>query len=79
MKKILLMGLHSTATEAGIRSWLNGFGPVCKVDVVRDGDTEAPVAVVEMDITEAQAAFIVTRIQRYWHDGALISARLLIH
>ena len=79
MKKILLMGLSPTATEAGIRSWLNGFGSVLNVDVVRDGDADAPIAVVRMDITDGQAAFIVSRIQRYWHDGSLISARLLIH
>ena len=79
MKKFLLMGLSPTVTEAGIRSWLNGFGPVCNVDVVRDGDADAPIAVVEMDISDGQAAFIVSRIQRYWHDGSLISARLLIH
>lgn len=79
MKKILLMGLSPTATEAGIRSWLNGFGPVRNVEFVREEDAKAPVAIVEMDITDGLAAFIVSRIQHYWHDGSLLSARLLIH
>jgi hypothetical protein len=79
MKKILLMGLSPTATEAGIRSWLNGFGPVRNVDFVRDGDANAPLAVVEMDISDEQTFFILSRISSYWHDGALVSARLLIH
>jgi len=79
MKKILLMGLSATATEAGIRSWLSGFGAVRKVDLVREGDATAPVAVIEMDITDGQAFLIVSRISSYWHDGSLVSARLLNH
>lgn len=78
-KKILIMGLRATATAAGIHSWLSGFGAVGKVDLVRDGEATAPLAVIEMDITDGQAALIVSRIQRYWHDGALISACLLVH
>lgn len=79
MKKILLTGLGATATEAGIRAWLATYGLVCNVEFVRDGDAKAPVAIVEMDITDGQAAFIVSRIQRYWHDGSMVSARLLLH
>jgi hypothetical protein len=78
-KKILLMGLSATATESRIQTWLSGFGTVRKVDLVREGDATAPVAVVEMDITDGQAFFIVSRISRYWHDGSLVSALLLIH
>jgi hypothetical protein len=79
MKKILLMGLSATATEAGIHSWLSGFGAVRKVDLVREGNATAPVAVIEMDITDAQAFLIVSRISSYWHGGSLVSARLLSH
>lgn len=73
------MGLGPSATEAGMRSWLNGFGAVRDVTFVREGNPRAPVAIVEMDITDAQATFIVSRIQNYWHDGSLVSARLLLH
>jgi hypothetical protein len=79
MKKILLMGLSATATEADIRSWLNDFGAVHSVDLVREGDAMAPLAVIEMDITDGEAFFIVSRISGYWHDGSLVSASLLIH
>jgi hypothetical protein len=79
MKKILLMGLSATATETGIHSWLSGFGAVRKVDLVREGDATAPVAVIEMDISDGQAFLIVSRISRYWHDGSMVSARLLVH
>lgn len=79
MKKILLMGLSPAATEAGVRSWMNGFGPVLNVNFVREGDADSPIAIVEMEITDGQAAFIVSRIQSYWHDGSLLSAQLLIH
>jgi hypothetical protein len=79
MKKILLMGLSATATEAAIHSWLSGFGAVREVNLVREGDATAPVAVIEMDITDGQAFLIVSRISSYWHDGSLVSARLLSH
>jgi hypothetical protein len=79
MKKFLLTGLGAMANETGIRSWLNAYGPVCKVEFVREGDAKAPVALVEMDITDGQAANLVSRIQHYWHDGYLVSARSLIY
>ena len=79
MKKILLMGLTASATEAGIRSWLSGYGQVNHVDLVHEGDATAPVAVIEMDITDGQVFLIVSRISGYWHDGSLVSARLLNH
>ncbi len=78
MEEILLMGLSPTTTEAEVRTWLSSFGPVLSVDIVREGDAKAPVAVVEMDITDAQAFRIVSRISNYWHDGSLVSARLLV-
>ena len=77
MKRILLMGLGAKATAAGVRSWLGGFGPVLDVHLVRDGDAESPLAVVEMDITDGQAFLLESRISNYWHDGALVNARLL--
>jgi hypothetical protein len=79
MKKILLMGLNAAATEAGVRSWLSGFGSVLNVDFVREGNAQAPVAVIEMDISDGQAFHIVSRISSYWHEGSVVSARLLPH
>lgn len=79
MKRILLIGLTATASEAGIRSLLSGFGAVRNVNLVREGDASAPLAVVEMDISDGQAFFIVSRLSNYWHDGSLINARLMTH
>lgn len=79
MKKILLMGLGPNATEAEIRSFMHSYGQVISVEVVREGDSTAPVALVGMDITDEQAFNIVSLISSYWHDGCLLSARLLTH
>lgn len=79
MKKVLLMGLGAEATEAGVRTWLSSFGPVGNISFVREGDAKAPLALVEMDISDGQAFFLVSRISNYWHDGSLISARLMTH
>jgi len=79
MKKILLTGLGPASDEAGIREWLGEFGAIVAVEFVRDGDAKAPLAVVAMEITDGQAFFIVSRISNYWHDGSLVSARLLPH
>lgn len=78
-KVLLLTGLDAASSEDRIREWIRQFGPVRHVEFVRDGDATAPIAVVEMDISEAQAFFIVSRISDYWHEGALISARLMAH
>lgn len=73
------MGLSPATTEAEVRTWLSGFGKVSHVDLIREGNVQAPVAVVDMDISDGQAFFVVSRISSYWHDGALVSARLLPH
>lgn len=74
MKKILHMGLNATATEGGVQSWPSGYGPVCNVGLVREGNAKAPVAIVEMHITDGLASLIVSLISSYWHDGSLVSA-----
>ena len=78
-KAILLTGLRSTISVDGIRDWMCEFGPVYHVEIVRGGNAAAPLAVVEMEVSEAQAFFIVSRISNYWHEGSLVSARLLFH
>ncbi|HEX8964181.1 MAG TPA: RNA-binding protein [Rhodocyclaceae bacterium] len=78
-KVILLTGLGAASTADGIREWMRRFGPVVHVDFVRDGNAAAPLAVVEMEVSEAQAFFIVSRLTNYWHEGSLVSARLMVH
>lgn len=79
MKKILLRGLSPTTTEEGLRAWLSHYGHVSHVALVRDGDIRKPIAVVEMNIADGLAFFVVSQIHRYWHDGSLVSAYLLLH
>lgn len=78
-KKILITGIGATATERGIRSLLDRFGPVEKMDIIREGSQEEPVALVEMDIGDGAAAYLLSRLTQYWHDGCLLSACLLMH
>ena len=79
MKRILISGLNAASTPATLAAWLTRFGPVRDVEIIRDGDGKSPIAVVEMDVTDAQAAFIVSRVTDYWHAGALLTATPLLH
>jgi len=78
-KRIMLTGLGAAATEESIRAWLGCFGPVLRIDIIRDGDADSPVALVEMEIGDGAAASLVFRLSDYWHEGKLVNARLLIH
>lgn len=79
MKKILLTGIGPDVTEEKLTEAMSRFGPVNKVIIVRDGDSEHPVAVVEMALTDRQAYDLTTRITDIWHDGRHVDARLLMH
>ena len=78
-KTILLTGLGSGVTELAVRSWLSGFGSVARVDILYEEDTGNPYALAQMDIGDATAATLVSRLHHYWHDGAVVSAWLLHH
>ena len=78
-KKILITGIGVDATEQGIRSLLGQFGPVEQIDIIREGNQEEPVALVEMNIGDGAAAYLLSRLIHYWHDGYLVSACLLMH
>lgn len=78
-KKILITGLGAAANEESIRSWLGQFGPVVRVDIIRDGEAADPVAFVEIEIGNEEAAHLVSRLTDYWHEGKLVNARLLHH
>lgn len=79
MKKIIFTGLDREVTEQGIRDALEKVGPVHRIDIIRDGDPNAPVVVVEMAISDEAAYQLTTRVTDYWHDGHHINARLLLH
>jgi hypothetical protein len=78
-KTILVTGLGCGVTEVGVQSWLARFGPVVQVDMIREGNAANPYALVQMDIGDAAAATLVSRLSNYWHEGALVSAWLLHH
>jgi len=78
-KKILIKGLGADVTEAAVRSRLNRFGLVVQVDIVREGNVADPSALVEMDIGDKAAEYLVFRMSSIWHDDTVVSAQLLNH
>ena len=78
-QKIMLTGFGASTTEENILAWLSQFGSVQQINIIRDGDANHPVIVVEMGIGSEVAANLVSRVSDYWHEGNLVSARLLHH
>ena len=78
-KKFAITGLGPATTKDSVLIWLGSFGPIVDVEIIRDGDAAAPIAVVEMDIGDEQAFLLTSRISNYWHDGYIVSASLLHH
>lgn len=79
MKKIMFSGLPPDISEEAIKKSLGKVGPVHSVSIVREGDPDSPVVVVEMDISDVQAYQLTTRVTDFWHDGQMINAHLLLH
>ena len=78
-KKILIKGLGADATEAAVRSRLDRFGPVLRVDIIREGSAAEPTALVEMNISDKAAECLVFRLSSIWQADTVVSARLLSH
>lgn len=78
-KKFLIMGLGADSSEESIRSLLSRFGPVERVEIIRDGNPDDPIALVKMSIGDGAAGYLVSQLSDYWHEGKLVSARLLHH
>lgn len=79
MKKLLITGFKPSTTEAEIHTWMKQFGPVQMVELIREGNSNAPLAVVYMEISDDQSFSLTSLISNYWHNGALITAHLLTH
>jgi hypothetical protein len=77
MKKILFSGMGADVTEERVRQDLGPVGPVRNVLIIRDGDPNRPVVLVTMDIDDKTAGILVSRVQSRWHNGHLITARLM--
>jgi len=78
-KKFLIMGLVANSTEASIHTLLRRFGLVERVAIIRDGNPDEPVALVEMGIGDGAAAYLLSHLSDYWHQGKRITAQLLHH
>lgn len=78
-KKFLISGLGAAATEEGILAWLSHFGQIQRVEIVRDGNPDDPMVLLEMAIGDGAAGYLLSHLTDYWHEGKLVSARLLHH
>jgi hypothetical protein len=79
MKKIMFTGMLPEVTEEAVRAELEKVGPVINVSIIRDGNPNEPVVIVEMDISDSQAYRLTSRVTDFWHNGHMINARLLLH
>ena len=79
MKKLLITGLKPSATEAEIHAWMSNFGSVQTVELIREGNSNTPLAVVHMKISDKHSLLLTSLISNYWHDGAMVTAHLLTH
>jgi len=50
-----------------------------RVDIIRDGNPNAPLVLVEMAINDWQVFHLMSRICNFWHEGAIVSALVLNH
>jgi hypothetical protein len=78
-KKILIKGLGADISEADIRTRLDCFGQVVRINIIREGSTTEPHALVEMEIGDKAAAYLAFHMSRIWSENAVVSARLLNH
>lgn len=79
MKKIMFSGLPADITEDSVRAAMEKLGPVGSLSIIREGNPDAPVVVVELDISDGWAHMITSRTTDLWHDGRVINARILPH
>jgi hypothetical protein len=75
----LFSGVAVDVDEKRVREQLEPIGPVVEVSIIRDGDPNRPVVLVTMDIDDDLVFRITSRVSHYWHDGNLITARVLPH
>jgi len=78
MKKILLTGFQPDINEEAVRRLLSDVGPISQITIVRDGDPTRPLVVAEMSISTAEAHLLTSRLADCWHDGARLTAHLLM-
>jgi RNA recognition motif-containing protein len=70
--RIVIGNLPDDVTEDGIRDALSGLAPVDSIHLVRESG--APSAVIEMDMSKAQADALANRIQGRSYQGRTLRA-----
>lgn len=79
MKRLILSGLPPDVSEESIRTMLMRFGQVKQILIVRDGDPNQPVAIVEINLSDMEAFDLASRITDIWHDGRRVNIWTLRH
>ena len=77
MRKILIRGLDAAVNETAIRSGLARFGSVVRVAIERDQASAMPIALVEMDISDMAAEYLVFRLNSLWRKDSEARAELM--
>jgi RNA recognition motif-containing protein len=70
--RIVIGNLPDTVSEEGIREALSAFAPVEKIKLVKEGAT--PSALIEMEMTRAQAEALAKRIHGRSYEGQQLRA-----
>ena len=70
--RIVIGNLPDDITEDGIQDALSAFAPVDSIKLVQESG--APSAVIEMDMTKAQADALAKRIQGRLYQGRELRA-----
>ncbi len=78
VKKLLFTNLPDEIDEARVRHELKNLGRIDQVRIFRDEGLYAPIAIVEVDLTDTQALAFTARVRRYWFGERLVSAFQLL-
>lgn len=70
--RIVIGNLPDDVSEEGIRTALSPFAPVDKIKLVKESGT--PSAVIEMEISRAQADALAKRISGRMYQGRALNA-----
>lgn len=73
----MLTGISSSINELDIKGLLGNYGEIIEINIIQSGDSQKPMALVAMQVTNEVAFKIVSKFARYWFKGCLITANLL--
>jgi hypothetical protein len=70
--RVVVANLPDDVSEEGIRTALSPFAPVEKIKLIKESGT--PSALIEMEMTRAEAEALAKRIQGRMHQGRELRA-----